>query len=195
MRYMIIFLVVFTIFQLSSCFLFNQRQKSYNKVPVYKKNPAPILQVIEPSTQTQITLIGVSHGSPYSSAIVKQTIESIKPDCVILELCEDRFISISLDGSIEPYSNRTWLKRYNLNLNYRNSMTNSKPQQKDILSNSVTKIKSTLKFISSQGALAGFFIVLSFLGTGTQLLTAAFGLPTTTVSSSGLRVRAKSRTC
>ena len=49
---------------------------------------------------------GVSHGSAASARLVSEQMNAINPDAVIVELCEDRILSISLESKIEPVYNR-----------------------------------------------------------------------------------------
>ena len=72
----------------------------------------PILIVKDPQSNTKIHLVGVSHGSAPSAALVRETMEHVKPAAVVVELCDDRFMTISLDAAIEPRGKRTVISEY-----------------------------------------------------------------------------------
>jgi len=76
--------------------------KLISKNSVVKATGKPVLRVIDPNSNSVVHLVGVSHGSPTSADLVQSTISAVKPDVIVLELCEDRYISMSLDNKIVP---------------------------------------------------------------------------------------------
>ncbi len=98
-----------------------------------------------------VHLIGVSHGSPASAALVKQTIERVKPNAIVLELCDDRYLSISLDAKLKPLfsGNKTLPEIYEKKLR---RLVEMEKNSKGIY------LKANLNFMKSQGLLVGTFI-------------------------------------
>ena len=76
--------------------------KLVSKNSIIKTTGKPVLRVIDPNSNSIVHLVGVSHGSPISAELVQSTISMVKPDVIVLELCEDRYISMSLDNKIVP---------------------------------------------------------------------------------------------
>ena len=140
-------------------------------LPITKIDKKPVLQVNDPLTSSDIYLVGVSHGSPSSAMLVKDTITSLKPSAVVLELCPDRYISICIEANIIPRDNQTLIDKYYDTVRKIKARDDLQQTQSLKYNQPISKFLSTLQFISSQGLVAGFFVLISFLGTGSQLLT------------------------
>ena len=69
---------------------------------VEKLDNRPILKVVEPYSQCRVHLIGVSHGSATSAELVQETIAKVRPSTIVVELCDERYLSICLDSKIAP---------------------------------------------------------------------------------------------
>ena len=78
-----------------------------DKVTLSTSNDGPVLKVVDRESNCTVHLVGVSHGSPASSELVSRVMQEVNPDSVVVELCEDRFVSISLDAAIRPRMNST----------------------------------------------------------------------------------------
>lgn len=101
--------------------------------PIVKKDGKPVLIVEDAASGSRVHLVGVSHGSPASAALVETVMDETKPACVVLELCEDRFISISLDAKIRPGEyNSTWTKSYDEKVVLLEKKLMSNTQRKDV---------------------------------------------------------------
>jgi cysteine synthase len=59
-------------------------------IPVRKVPKQPVLEVVDKASRSKVHLIGVSHGAPASAALVKETIARVKPNVIVLELCDGR---------------------------------------------------------------------------------------------------------
>jgi hypothetical protein len=126
---------------------------------IKKEMKKPILKVIDNKTQAKITLIGVSHGSKGSASLVKDVINDIEPACIVLELCEDRYLSISISSSIEvPKENITIYNKYN---EYMEKMKLSDINKNN---NAIQRLISDLIkigiYVKSQGVIGGFFLII-----------------------------------
>eukprot|EP01039_Chlorochromonas_danica_P004339 gene4340-4760_t len=67
----------------------------------------PVLTVTDPHTKSKVHLVGVSHGSPISAQLVTDMIQSVNPEVIVLELCEERYLALSLESGIAPKGNDT----------------------------------------------------------------------------------------
>jgi len=108
-----------------------------------------------------------------------------KPDAVIVELCQERFIAISLDAQILPRTNVTLIEMYEkqklqLLKKYAKEMELSPDDtEKFLLSpvlirpkrNFVQQIISAFRFAKSQGMLGGLFVLLGLSVGSLQKLT------------------------
>ena len=150
--------------------LFPKTKPPVKVVPIEKFEKQPILKVIDPITSSKVFIVGVSHGASYSSNLVREVIEDVKPSVIVLELCHDRFMSICVDNNIEPYGNKSWTKTFQ---EFRYNQTISSPSSASLKNKSLQRTLNAAKFIYAQGFIGGFFVLLSFLGTTTQLLAAA----------------------
>eukprot|EP01038_Epipyxis_sp_PR26KG_P009989 gene9989-13441_t len=122
--------------------------------------------------KSKVHLVGVSHGSAASAELVKSTIASINPKAVVLELCNDRYFSISLESEITPNTNnQTLVDQYIYKLQLLKNQ-----QEKE--SSSPTFSKSPLvsnaigyyNLLKAHGLIVGIFISLGLLVTNLQKL-------------------------
>lgn len=157
-----LFAALILLFQTSDAWFFNR--PTLRPPSIVKVDKEPILVVTDPKHQCNIHLIGVSHGSAASAELVDRTIRSINPSAVVLELCDERYLAMSLDARIEPKGNISLESLYQEKLlqldAFRNNDNN--PQLTNLLSN--------WKFIKSQGPLVGSFISMGFVATTMQSL-------------------------
>lgn len=143
--------------------------------PVIKSIKRPLLTVIDPLTRSRIHLVGVSHGSASSAALVKEVFAEVNPAAVILELCDDRFWSISLDAKIRPRGNETLAVAFDNKLEL---IENWEIKKKASLSTSnfgmfaiFSQISNIFKFASGQGLIGGTFVLLGLFVASLQKLT------------------------
>ena len=130
-------------------------------VPVRKVAKQPVLEVIDKASNSRVHLIGVSHGAPASAALVKSTIARVKRNAIVLELCDDRYLSISLDAKVKPlYSGNTTLPGI-----YDKKLLRLEELEKE---NKDIYWKANINFMRSQGLLVGTFIGMGLLVTGIQ---------------------------
>ena len=127
----------------------------------------PVLTVVEPFSGNNIHLVGVSHGSVVSAQLVKDVIGDISPAAVVLELCDDRFWSISLDSKIRPRGNATLAEAFD------NKITLiEEQQQKETTFNAnfpiIGAFSQTLKFASNLGFVGGMFVLLGIFVSNLQ---------------------------
>lgn len=154
-------------------FLFSNRVASRPKpalVPVKQVAGKPVLVVQEPTTGSKVHLVGVSHGSAASSRLVHETIQGINPDVVVLELCDERYLSISLDARIRPQGNKTMEILYDKKLQYIQKVDEERASQKFGM---FGPIKAYMNFIKAQGLLIGSFVSLGMMVSGLQRLSQA----------------------
>jgi len=138
-----------------------------NQLPAIKTPKKPIITVVDPESQTKISLVGVSHGSEPSATLVAETIQDIKPAAIVLELCEDRFITISLDSQIKPRNNRTLTLEYEKKrqlLIEKNILSPDPPSSVGASSISYWKRTiATLKFAAKQDPIGSVFVCIGLL--------------------------------
>lgn len=164
----------------------NRSPLKYSSVlPITKIPKEPILIVTDPISKCRIHLIGVSHGSPASSELVSKTMNSLKPRAVVVELCDDRFFSISLDAKVAPRNNNTLTAIYNEKLKKiesrsKNKISESKSVEngnkitRNFMSNALlANLIGTFKFAKSQGLVGGLFVTLGILVGSIQRLSQA----------------------
>jgi hypothetical protein len=120
----------------------------------------PVLTIRDPITSNIVHIIGVSHGSPISAALVKDVILKVKPSVVVLELCDERYMALSLESKIRPRGNVTWEAFYDKKLAVMEQTKANQTHKNTIL--------SYAKFIKNQGPLVGSFISMGLLVSGLQ---------------------------
>lgn len=131
----------------------------------------PVLRFREPTTKCNIHLIGVSHGSSASASLVQDVMQSVCPSVVVLELCDDRYFSISLENRIRPNSNATFQSLYDKKLNYIQQLENvsSSPA-----SRALNGFLAYLRFFRAQGPLIGSFVSIGLFVSSLQRLLQPF---------------------
>jgi len=127
-------------------------------IPVQKIDKQPILKIKDKKTGAKITLVGVSHGSKGSARLVKNVINEIDPACVVLELCEDRYLSISISNNIDvPKENVTIYNRYN---EYMEKISQSNDKNNNAIQRIISDIIKVGIYVKSQGVIGGFFLIV-----------------------------------
>lgn len=134
----------------------------------------PVLTVKEKSSNCTIHLVGVSHGSPASAALVSKVMRQVNPASVVVELCEDRFVSISLDAAIRPRGNVTLEKTYDEKMRLLKEMRESKKIVNTMSDGEIplmTRLKSAWAFARGQGVVGGVFVLLGLTVSSLQKLS------------------------
>lgn len=139
----------------------------------YFDNYCYLLTVIDPVTRSRIHLVGVSHGSASSADLVREVFTEVNPAAVILELCDDRFWSISLDAKIRPRGNDTLAEAFDTKLQL---IENWETKKKATYSNFgmfaiFSQINNIFKFASGQGLIGGTFVLLGLFVANLQRFT------------------------
>lgn len=151
--------------------------KKLGATPIIKTNQNPVLTVCDPIHGNRIHLVGVSHGSATSANLVKEIINDVKPAVVVLELCDDRFWSISLDSKIRPRGNETFAKAFDEKL----ALIESKQQTARLASANFgvlavfSQLSNTFRFASGQGFVGGMFVLLGLMVGNLQRITRSLG--------------------
>ncbi len=129
-----------------------------NGPPIERVEAEPILTVNEPLHGCKVHLVGVSHGDPTSAKLVESTIQNIRPSAIVLELCPERYLALSLESSITPTTNLTIIQEYKSQQEKFKKYLMSNPSK---LKRGMSIIKDNVNFIKSQGVVAGSFLSLS----------------------------------
>ena len=137
--------------------------------PVVKSLKRPVLTVIDPTTKSRIHLVGVCHGSASSARLVEEIFDEVNPAAVVLELCDDRFYSISLEAKIRPRGNETQAQ------NFDNEMEIIKKEEAKALEmnglmGAFTQLNNIIGFVAQQGLVGGSFVLLSLCVNNLQSL-------------------------
>ena len=136
---------------------------------ITKEKKKPVLKVVDNKTGAKITLVGVSHGAKGSAALVKDVINDIDPAVVVLELCEDRYIAISLSSEIEvPKENITIHNRYNEYLEKMKAANFDKSN--NVMKRLASDIIKIGIYVKSQGVIGGFFLIVGLFFSSFQRL-------------------------
>ena len=161
----IIFIFIISIIFISHnvlSFLSENPIKSVNtqfvQIPITKVDKNPVLIVSDPNSNCKVHLVGVSHGSLASSELVRDTILKNNPKAIVVELCEDRFLSVSLDTLIKPRNDEEMIKFYESKVE---KAINLKKQP------FIKQINAIFRFITSQGLIGGIFV---FIGLFARML-------------------------
>lgn len=104
---------------------------------------------------SRVHLIGVSHGSKASAKLVRETIQRLKPSAVVLELCEERFMTVSLEAQMRPRNNATLMDMYDSK-----SETARAKKMPMLRLTPAEQIFGALRFASSQGMVGGAFVIM-----------------------------------
>jgi hypothetical protein len=141
----------------------------YLEGPVIKSFKRPVLTVIDPKTKSRIHLVGVCHGSASSANLVKEIFAEVKPAAVVLELCDDRFYSISLEAKIRPRGNETQGRIFDDEMEVIKN-AEIKAKEKNEVLGTIAQLNNVLKFVSQQGFVGGTFVLLSLCVNNLQRL-------------------------
>jgi pheromone shutdown protein TraB len=142
--------------------------------PVVRKARQPVLTVVEPVSRARVHLVGVSHGSRASAALVSDTMRLLKPSAVILELCEERFLSVSMEAQLRPRGNATLTGMYDEKMGQaRVAAIKANSSEPFIVLSPVEQVIGALRFASGQGLVGGAFAILGLLVGSFQRLTRA----------------------
>jgi hypothetical protein len=141
--------------------------------PIVKSLKRPLLTVIDPKTKSRIHLVGVSHGSASSANLVKEVFSEVNPSAVVLELCDDRFWSISLDAKIRPRGNDTLSLEFDKQLEVIKTYEDKKEAagSRFGIFGFINQLINTLRFASGQGLIGGTFVLLGLFVSNLQRLT------------------------
>jgi hypothetical protein len=131
------------------------------KISGYKNEP--VLTVVDPKSSSRIHLVGVSHGSESSARLVSEVISEINPKAVVVELCDDRWMSLSLEYDIVPRQNRTALEYFKA----------KKPElEARRAQGSLFESANSLgSFLGKQGPVGGVFLLLGIFVGAVQRLS------------------------
>ncbi|KAJ1418079.1 hypothetical protein B484DRAFT_453781 [Ochromonadaceae sp. CCMP2298] len=139
---------------------------------VVKPSKAPLLRVRDPYSQCTIHLVGVSHGAATSAELVKETILKVKPATVVVELCDERYLSICLESRIRPNGNASMLNVYNEKLRVYDAKRALDPDQGPL-----AQFKPFYEFLTSQGPVVGSFVAVGMVVGGLQRAVRGVGAP------------------
>ena len=135
-------------------------------------NGEPVLTLVEASTQSRVHLVGVAHGSSASANLVDKVIESIRPANVVVELCPERFLSISLEARIRPRFNETMTNLYDEKMR---ALEAFDAKRRKGLVGDIERGWSVTRFVASQGFVAGTFIMLGLAVSSLQKVARGSG--------------------
>lgn len=130
---------------------------SYSPEPTKYFN-GPLLTVRHPETNSIVYLVGVSHGSEASASLVSDILAEKRPSAVVLELCEDRFITLSSYAKIRPREDLRLIAAFD---NVQKEMT-EKIKKYDS-KNPFQKSVAVLRFAKEQGPVTGVFVMFGLL--------------------------------
>ena len=138
--------------------------------PVEKVLREPVLKLRHAKSGSEITLVGVSHGTAASARLVNETMTKEKPDAVIVELCEDRILSICLESKVAPIYNRTLNNLY-IEKSKQLEEKLRKQEEVGIKRGLLQRTMSTFKFAQSQGLFGGIFVIMGLIISAIQKAT------------------------
>lgn len=137
--------------------------------PVVKSLKRPVLTVIDPATRSRIHLVGVCHGSASSARLVEEIFEEINPAAVVLELCDDRFYSISLEAKIRPRGNETQGQIFDDEMG-KIEIEEAEALKINGLMGAFSQLNNVFGFAAQQGLVGGGFVLLSLCVNNLQRL-------------------------
>jgi len=105
-----------------------------------------------------VHLVGVAHGSSSSAALVDDVIGKINPSNVVLELCDERFLSISLDARVRPRNNESMTSWFDGKVRIIDEEDRLKST--NALKYSLNRTAQVARWISAQGFVAGVFVLM-----------------------------------
>lgn len=128
-----------------------------------------MLKVREPKNNCNVYLVGVTHGNPSSAALVEEIVsdKSLKPSVVVLELCEDRYMSYSLQTKIRPWWNEVLGEDYDKRLARIEEIQKGKSKGARVVSSLI----GDFNFIRKQGLLVGSFMSFGILVAIMQMIS------------------------
>ena len=119
----------------------------------------PVLTLTEPKTQSRVHLVGVAHGSSSSAALVDNVISTLRPDNVVVELCPERFLSISLEARLRPRFNESMTALYDAKILQLDAQEALLKTQGTVAA-AITRFRPIARYVANQGVVAGLFIIL-----------------------------------
>ena len=122
-------------------------------------------------------LVGVSHGSKASAELVQRTIRETSPAAVILELCEERYLSVSLEAQLRP-RNATIASMYDIKMSQIKLAAEKENSTTLPLFSAFTpfdQLMGALRFARAQGFVGGAFALLGLLIGSFQRATRSSG--------------------
>lgn len=129
----------------------------------------PVLIVVDPISNIRIHLVGVCHGSASSANLVKDIFAEINPAAVVLELCDDRFYSISLEANIRPRGNETQGKIFDDEM-AAIKKAELKAKETSGIFGGLLQLSNVIRFVGQQGLVRGTFVLLSLCVNNLQRL-------------------------
>ena len=104
--------------------------------------------------------------------LVDKVIESIRPANVVVELCPERFLSISLEARIRPRFNETMTNLYDEKMRALEALD---AKRRKGLVGDIERGWSVTRFVASQGFVAGTFIMLGLAVSSLQKVARGSG--------------------
>ena len=141
----------------------------FTESPVIKSLKRPVLTVVDPISNSRIHLVGVCHGSASSANLVKDIFAEINPAAVVLELCDDRFYSISLEANIRPRGNETQGKIFDDEMAVIKK-AELKAKETSGVFGGLMQLSNVIRFVGQQGLVGGTFVLLSLCVNNLQRL-------------------------
>ena len=142
--------------------------------PATKVGRRPVLTVVEPNSGSRVHIVGVSHGSSASAGLVRESIRSVRPAAVVLELCDERFLSVSLEAQLRPRFNATLAAMFDAKMSSLREGSDARDGDSVLRSSSpIGQMVSAVRFASGQGLVGGAFVMLGLCIGGFQRATRA----------------------
>ena len=140
--------------------------------PAVKTGKGPVLTVVEPSSRTRVHIVGVSHGSSASAGLVREVIRARRPAAVVLELCDERFLSVSLEAQLRPRFNATLAAVFDAKMAALREDAKARDGDSLLRPHSpLSQLISAVRFASGQGVIGGAFVMLGLCIGGFQRAT------------------------
>jgi pheromone shutdown protein TraB len=117
------------------------------------------LTFVDPQTKCKILLVGVTHGSEVSAQLAKETIEKYKPSALVLELCQDRYLSMCVESKIPPIGNQTLSNLYKMQLQ-RYEDRRQKRSTATKIGDPFQNVLGTFRFAIGQGIVGGYVVIM-----------------------------------
>lgn len=131
----------------------------------------PVLSYLDQFSGVNVTLVGVSHGALSSSQLVSAVANhpTMSPSAIIVELCEERWSSISLEARIRPRGDAAmgeWYDSKVVLLDAQDEMLREQPAKYFF-----NRAATIFKFVKAQGPLGGVFVFLGLTVNALQRAT------------------------